>query len=997
MKVTGLPIVAVLILIAGHVARASDLDELKIKRKEVFAFTQEPRVVRQGRDFEIEFAVQDYCDATVVVEGPDKKIIRHLAAGVLGQNAPEPFQRGTLKQSLLWDGKNDRQEYVEHVDDCAIRVSLGLKAEFERTLFWEPKKRIGAGLGSGIGTSFNTPAQLLAAAPEGVYVFEGHGVDQLKLFGHDGKYLRTIYPFPSDKLSAVQGLNMVDFPQDDKKLPYKWGCQRSTLLSSGSTAQYGVYIQAQWGTGSELLAVRGSRLALGLTKLNRLSTDGSSGGLNLTGPKISYLANMLNSNRPKNDVLDVGPLVGAFSPDGKYLYLTGYIWRDGVPGRSLCRDAFNCVTKLEYDKDTIPQLFLGSDKQDETGSGDKQLKSPASVACDKQGRVYVADYGNNRIQVASPDGQILKSIPVSHPVKVCVDPVSDEIHVFSWLLQNDSLLKGDANSAIPATYTRLGTVDHPGKTAQCALPLPGYQDRVSRMAKWGGLEYRVEVDFWSNPPTVWIAANSGGTIESFTGGVDNSVGAEAATGGWAEKNVRVYKPADGKLECLHDFGSDVAKSIVRSRPPFFQRQRLYVSPKTGKLYVGEGDPTRWFKAFQQLVEIDPANGQCRLVDLPLSAEDMAFDNDGLMYLRTNTAIARFDPETWREVPFDYGEEFKDFTFSDQKNGPRIDLMSGLPLGAETYVSQWHNGGLSVSPKGYIVVPSIVDKAGFRTWTGKDEKSANAAAPAGGGYEPPLYPGRARFGEVHVYDKHGKRIYQDAVPGIRYMLGIAMDSHDDIYVLTHETRMYNGAPYFNVKTGTLLKLPPCLGKFMTDKPGGVNPPVPLTSTSTPKRPPELMKGDEKFWVDGVKWLFGGVGFAGKGDPVSGGGCSCWNARFALDYFGRSFVPEIDHYSVAVLDSAGNLMMRIGKYGNADDGKPLQPDGGSPVAHSIGGDEVALFHAAYLAVDSDNRLFIADAGNSRILSVKLVYNTNSRTRISDITSKNLEARAPLRTEH
>jgi hypothetical protein len=37
---------------------------------------------------------------------------------------------------------------------------------------------------------------------------------------------------------------------------------------------------------------------------------------------------------------------------------------------------------------------------------------------------------------------------------------------------------------------------------------------------------------------------------------------------------------------------------------------------------------------------------------------------------------------------------------------------------------------------------------------------------------------------------------------------------------------------------------------------------------------------------------------------------------------------------------------------------------------------LFHGAYLATDTDKRLFIADPGNARILSVKLDYHATER---------------------
>ena len=93
-------------------------------------------------------------------------------------------------------------------------------------------------------------------------------------------------------------------------------------------------------------------------------------------------------------------------------------------------------------------------------------------------------------------------------------------------------------------------------------------------------------------------------------------------------------------------------------------------------------------------------------------------------------------------------------------------------------------------------------------------------------------------------------------------------------------------------------------------------------------------------------------------------------------GRSFVPEVRRFRIAVLDSAGNLILRIGRYGNVGDGRPLVADGGPPVTRSVGGDEVALCHAAYVGVHTDRRLFIHDGGNSRIVAVKLSYHATEK---------------------
>ena len=41
------------------------------------------------------------------------------------------------------------------------------------------------------------------------------------------------------------------------------------------------------------------------------------------------------------------------------------------------------------------------------GTGDGELYRPASVAIDSEGDVYVADWGNNRLNIYSPDGAFI--------------------------------------------------------------------------------------------------------------------------------------------------------------------------------------------------------------------------------------------------------------------------------------------------------------------------------------------------------------------------------------------------------------------------------------------------------------------------------------------------------------------------------------------------------------------------------------------------------------
>jgi hypothetical protein len=194
-------------------------------------------------------------------------------------------------------------------------------------------------------------------------------------------------------------------------------------------------------------------------------------------------------------------------------------------------------------------------------------------------------------------------------------------------------------------------------------------------------------------------------------------------------------------------------------------------------------------------------------------------------------------------------------------------------------------------------------------------------------------------------------------------------------------MVDGKEYPLERAETLMKFKAGGGgKFVSSS---KNVPIPISQESGPRRPADVVKGFAgPSWAEGAAWLYGGVGYGGFMSSKGGGGCACWNARFALDLFARSFVTELNRFQVAVLDASGNLILRLGKYGNVDDGMPLVAAGGPAAPRAIGGDEVALCHASYTATHSDRRLFISDYGNYRILSVKLGYHAEERTALKDV---------------
>jgi len=770
----------------------------------------------------------------------------------------------------------------------------------------------------------------------------------VRLFDHEGNYVRTVYPFAAEELKSVKGLNRMTLPQTGQSLPVGAGMMHATMLTAGSSAD----AENKYGYAAQFIAAAGNQVAIGFWKLNRLAADGSAGGLPLEGPALAREVVIGPEDMWRSQVRDprAAPRSAAFSPDGKALYLSGYGWT-GMLGRA--QEWLNGVTRMDFASDQPPKPFVGSMKQGDYGAGEGQFKWAVAVAVDAQGRVYAADHLNSRIQVFSPDGKFLKAIAVERPTFVGVHHRTGEITVLSWRLGSDDP-KLSPPVKVPK-YTRFGPVEGPKVLATCPLDVLREYDRErggSSRLSGGGMQYVAALDSWAEPPTIWLVPGKG------------------------EPPLLLVEKG-GRLEVKRDFAKDVAGTVVRATPPIIQRQRLYLNPANGRLYVGEGD-SGVMKSFKQLVEIDPASGKVKLVDLPFTTEDLAFDLDGMAYLRTDTHVARFDPGSWRQIPWDYGEERKEPGF----DGDGAPLASTLPLPATGRPGWWHLGGMAISPRGHLAVTCyntttksrVVDStrpAGTPEGDAKRGVQSNSGARK---YAPRLYPGRMVGWETHIWDRHGKLVREDATPGMTVTDGVGIDKDDNIYALAAPTRMLDGKPYPVSTTGTLLKIRPGRAKLLTAGKDGM--PVPMDANAAPSRPgdfsvPHVGAG----WAENVEWMYGGVG-------LSNMACICWNARPALDLFARSFAPEINHFSVAVLDTNGNLILRVGRYGNVDDGKPPLAEGGPPNTRPIGGDEVSLMFGAYLATHSDRRLFIADAGNSRIVSVKLGYHAEEKVRLRDV---------------
>ena len=929
------------LVIASNVFADDALQEFQIKRKEVFEFTKEPTITKKGDKVTIEFTVKDYCDVTVAIQNQEGDIVRHIVSGVLGNKAPLPLQSNSLSQKIEWDSKDDQGKYIDNLTNISVRVSLGLKPIYEKDLYSSHYKRI-------------SELPSIAAAKEGLYVFEGRGRDQLRLFGHNGEYIKTIYPFPASKIEAVKGIKWQQFAGREK-VPEKNSIYHQTILTSGDNYnERGGPKSGMEGKAACAVAVQNGRIALVMDTLNRVNSDGSTGGFNLTGPKVGFgFTNGGYGEVGKGVVNTVGPSSVAFSPDGKSIYMTGFLWHYtyvGVPGN------LPAVMKMNYETDDAPTVFAGKNKIEEFGATDDKLNTPTSVDTDNKGNVYVSDFWNDRIQVFSPDGKLINSIKTNKPAKVLIHKLTNEVYSFSFgVIGVPPAIQTQSQYDMSKVAQKLTTFSAFPELKQISSEDFPFSP-LARVTMYSlGNSYQICLDSWSKSPAFWIVPKKYMPSEQDSAywGRQRREPSDIVNG-----LRRIEKVADKWAE-TDNFGKRLAKDVVRSSPPSWNVQHMYFNPKSKKFYVGEGDSAPEEQAQNHLIEVDIETNKSKIINLPINPLEVAFDLEGLIYLRTMNVVSRFNMDTWKEVPFDYGTESDSVGNDGGVGGVSSPVVGALMVPAINAVC-YHQSGFDVNMNGDVIVACKNNAASSKSdgWGNEGMSSVKIYCK----YDPIMFPGRLESSTaicIHVWDKHGKQKLVDVVPGAPKADGVFMDINNNIYMQATPPRKINNKELDDGMSSTLFKFKANKGKFLSEGEA----PVPLPPTEIPKRSQD-MRG---MWAENSEWAYGGVGYGGFNGSRVGGGCACWFTRFKLDYFARSFTPEPMQYSVSVLDSSGNLILRIGRYGNADSAGPKSKE-------PLGGDEVGLFHPSFIGTHTDHRLFISDIGNERIISVKLEYHIN-----------------------
>ncbi len=371
-------------------------------------FAAGPVVKSQGGAVTVSFAVAAKTDVEVAVLNAGGRVVRHLAAGVLGgaKAPPEPLKPG-LKQSLVWDGKDDGGKKAEG-GPFSIRVRAGTAGKFGRVI-GQPG-RIGDAT---YGLSTDEKGNLYVASG-GVYA--STPVLTIKVFDRKGRYVRTALPMPA----GLKPDDVAEFGKareiDGHLTPDNFGQLVPYVQPGGVTAFIGNTIR----DGVLWLVNTGGRIC-------RIRTDGSA---------VKW------RSAPKSMTPSGGPMCWAVSPDNKTLYMTG--WWNGLATQS--------KGTIKPDDGVIFKIDPATGKASEflrievppksywlaEVNGWYHFKNWArkngcaamhGMVVDKDRQLIVCDRVNQRLAVYSPAGKLVGETKIEWPDLVALSPRDKTVYV----------------------------------------------------------------------------------------------------------------------------------------------------------------------------------------------------------------------------------------------------------------------------------------------------------------------------------------------------------------------------------------------------------------------------------------------------------------------------------------------------------------------------------------------------------------------------------------
>jgi sugar lactone lactonase YvrE len=437
-------------------------------------------VAKNGADTVITFAVLASTDVEVAVLNAEGRVVRSLAAGVLGDKnpPPAPLQPG-LSQKLSWDGKGDWNLPVGS-GPFKVRVRLGMGAAYGGTVGDSPYNFRG----------MTCHGMTVDSKNGDLYYFFKRGRDQqllcLRVYDRNGRYLREIMPFGERVFSdaaarAAFGANPI--PGTERFAPVSrtslWPVYYPVTSNDGNAAPVEALGLFGWDPAAPgtLLLSDGYFTAFWRVR----AEDGRPG---------SPFAQALWPKDKGPGPAAVGPVTGACSPDGKSIYFTALCRPapagsrqnpDWPEGRIYRWDA--AASQMTVFADVpLPEGWVPAPQPWGTPSNGFQSLGGIEVAQD--GTVLVCDTAAGKVRMFGADGKETGALEAQGAFRLGLDPRRGALYVLTRAKWRERNLGKN-------TVLKFAAIK-PGERPVASLPLPR-----------GGL--RLAVDGSGETPQLWVA------------------------------------------------------------------------------------------------------------------------------------------------------------------------------------------------------------------------------------------------------------------------------------------------------------------------------------------------------------------------------------------------------------------------------------------------------------------------------------------------------------
>lgn len=914
------------------------------------AFLKRPTVARAGDGLRIDFAVDRATDVTVCIENAQGEIVRHLAAGVLGTNAPPPLQPGALQQSIGWDGNGDDGQAVAGRPGLKVRVAIGMTVNYAGTAFSDS-----AGpnhVANVAGLACGPDGRVFALEEKSGWLYWTHG-SAMHVFRRDGSYEQTVMPFdprtPPEKLRETGA-----FTNSDGRLnplihnvsafaiyPCLYRRQQMAMTPEGRLVMLAAPAQAS--PTSIQHGGHGRGVVAHLTTVD--SRDGSPGP---AGPPLQAGFGV--------DWVTGGNV--ALSSDGRSVFLTGIGPIGGDPDAG--NTARNCAAVFKAPLATLGPAAVFYGKPMTPGTDGASLSNPQGLAVDSKGHLLIADHGNNRVVVLNEsDGGFAGSFDVPSPGWLAVHPKTGAVYVHSARMQK--LPNGkfyDVNDSV----IKFTDWQRPVESARLALPRQG---RAHPQFHWF-----FALDALADPPVLWIG--------------------NCAPEGYADRQP---------LRLCEDKGDSF--TALRPAGCYTSPSQRYLSADPLRREVGCEVDRAFMVLDEQSGKMERAAGVRAYCAPRLGPDGLVYEKSALW----SDGVRRYDRKSGKLIPFPKTDP-KDETLyvgSDhikRKLPPEIfkRRVDGVELDTMGEGITAFPHGFCIDRRGNIYVRDrdFTGVTGFpgRNFNIKDPACVKVFTPDGRLMKRVLWmvSGRSMVGprvdasgNLYVADgiwPSGQTKYPaEFAPRLLY------DSMKQWYGF-----IYGSIVKYSPEGGSVWPAyrdgdgPWQSGKVMSE--AGVAASLKAEPVNTPHGPGLLQ---------GAKWLSPDFGCLGDWDSQMF--CHCTPTEFDVDDFGRVFYPDQGRFRVVVRDTGGNEILHFGSYGNQNycgtdsyvmdsEGKflrPRRPSDPKDLASPFASPAIAFHWIVGLAV-TDRSVYVADRFNRRVLRIKLDYAATERVSVPWIPVQN-----------